>query len=387
MKSLTNTFPLAVLTPSIGTCSETFIARHITDLMPGQTITIVRKIISYSNPYDFKFPYIQVNRSKKTLRWFYNSCAYFLGMKTLSPIQEEIGRMLKRHRVQTVLSEYLDASLQSLKVARSLGIPFFAHAHGYDVSQCMRDPAMRLRYRDLGGADGIITMSEYSKRKLIEIGLNESIIHVIPYGVDVPDTPVQRKSGEEIRCITVGRMVAKKAPLLMLKVFQLACSENPRLRLDYVGDGEMFDNVRRFIEDQGLKEKVTLHGSKANSVVQTFMNRADIFIQHSLKDPVTGDEEGLPVAILEAMANSLPVVATRHAGIPEAILHGISGYLVEEGDVHNMASCILRLAGNVELRNDFGQAGWKRAKEIFSWEREKNALLNVMGLHKRVNGS
>jgi len=108
------------------------------------------------------------------------------------------------------------------------------------------------------------------------------------------------------------------------------------------------------------------------------MDEADIFVQHSMTDPETGDEEGLPVAILEAMSAALPVVSTRHAGIPEAVVDGSTGYLVNEGESAAMAERLIILARNHDLREPLGAAGWARAKEHFTWDRERASLLHIL---------
>jgi len=130
-----------------------------------------------------------------------------------------------------------------------------------------------------------------------------------------------------------------------------------------------------------LGGRVTLHGAQPSDVVQTLMDQADIFLQHSMTDPETGDAEGLPVAILEAMAKGLPVVSTRHAGIPEAVEESATGYLVAEGDATEMAERIVQLAEDCDLRRRMGEDGWRRAKKYFSWERERAELLNILGLN------
>src|SRR5690606_29444154 len=129
-----------------------------------------------------------------------------------------------------------------------------------------------------------------------------------------------------------------------------------------------------------LETRVTLHGGQPHAVVLGLMRECDIFLQHSRTDPVTGDEEGLPVAILEAMAHALPVVSTRHAGIPEAVIEGVNGLLVDEGDVDGMAQGLSTLARDAELRRRFGHAGWERARQQFTWELERTRLRSVLGL-------
>jgi glycosyltransferase involved in cell wall biosynthesis len=156
------------------------------------------------------------------------------------------------------------------------------------------------------------------------------------------------------------------------------------LRLDYVGDGELLSAAQQFVRAFNMEDRVTLHGGQPSEVVLDLMRRADMFLQHSMTDALTGDEEGLPVAILEAMANSLPVLSTRHAGIPEAVVEGRTGYLVEEGNSAAMADRLLALARDPELRESMGKTGWQRARERFSWEKECADLRQVLGLDEKL---
>jgi len=223
-------------------------------------------------------------------------------------------------------------------------------------------------------------MSQFSRANLINLGLDAAKIHVIPYGVDVPATPLNRTEQETVRCLTAGRMVAKTAPILTLDAFRRAALAFTKLHLDYVGAGELLPAAQQFVRAFNLHDQVTLHGGQSSEYVHELMEKADVFLQHSMTDPDTGDEEGLPVAILEAMACGMPVVSTRHTGIPEAVLDGITGYLVNEGDSIAMADCLVTLARDAELRFQMGAAGWYRAKQHFSWERERVGLLGVLGL-------
>jgi len=353
----------------------------MSELMPAKTVVITRQKDPCLDEDEIHFPFYRVGKPIHDYKWFIKSISYLIGIKKYTPIQENVMNILKKNNVEVVLSEYLDASLKWLDVAQSLGIRFFAHAFGYDISQTLCNPDMRRRYLKLEEADGIITVSEHSRIRLMDLGLSENKIHVIPCGVNVPGTaPLHQQGNHPIRCLVVGRMVAKKAPLMVLEAFRRSLLENSRLKMDYVGDGELFDEASQFVSDHDLSHSVTLHGSQPNRVVHELMKKADIFIQHSRTDPLTGDEEGLPVAILDSMANGLPVVSTRHAGIPEAVIEGVTGYLVDEGDVESMAAYIIQLADDAKLRKRFGQAGWARAKQNFSWEKEKAALLKVLGL-------
>jgi len=147
-----------------------------------------------------------------------------------------------------------------------------------------------------------------------------------------------------------------------------------------VGDGPLFPEVAEHVRECGVAEDVRLLGTLEHHRVLDLMRSADVFVQHSLSDPVSGDEEGLPVALLEAMAAGLPVISTRHAGIPEAVLDGVTGNLVDEGDIDAMSDAMQRLATGTAQRALMGAAGWERAAQLFSWPTEKAALLDLFEL-------
>jgi colanic acid/amylovoran biosynthesis glycosyltransferase len=92
-----------------------------------------------------------------------------------------------------------------------------------------------------------------------------------------------------------------------------------------------------------------------------------------------GDEEGLPVSITEALAGGLPVVATRHSGIPEVVREGITGYVVDEGDIEGMGKAIARIAGRPETWDELGAAGRRLLEEEFAVEIVQGRLQRLLG--------
>lgn len=229
----------------------------------------------------------------------------------------------------------------------------------------------------------MITINESSRQALIDVGIPESKVHVVHYGVHVPAKVCDRLvnwGNDDIICIATGRMVPQKAPILLLDAFRRASEQDSRLQLHYIGAGPLLPAVEEYILAFQLADKVTLHGWKSNAEVRSMMSTAAIFLQHSMTDPHSGDQEGLPLAILEAMAEGLPVVSTLHAGIPEAVQDGVTGHLVAPGDTRGMADRILRLAVDPDERRRFGEAGHLRARELFSWQRERGRLIEVLGL-------
>ncbi len=373
-------YPLAVFTPQVGTVSETFIRRHVNDLCTGASVTItcqvgdpVRSSWNFVGPM-LVLDHVEPVRFTRETGWEFTS-------KHLNAIKG----FLQEHHVQIVMGEYLDVCLPLLEIAVELKIPFWGHAHGYDISMRLRDHRLRNAYRRYREAAGIIVGCDWARKRLIRLGLTADNVHVVPCGVDLPKQPVVRSHSEYIRCLAVGRFIEKKAPLVTLDAFRQAMTACPRLRLHYIGSGDLVPSAQEYIRNHDLVSCVTLYGSRSHDFVKQSMQWADIFLQHSMTDPATGDQEMMPVGILEAMANSLPVVSTRHAGIPEAVEESITGYLVDEGDSSGMCDCIVQLAQNRELRKRMGCAARERVNGRFSWDLERTALLELLDLRYVAN--
>ena len=384
--------PLAIIAPHLGALSESFVKRHVQDILPGETAVVSGTIDgAYLGHWTVGNPQLILDRIparaipnglREHLHWAIRRRLGQMTPDAVPDIQTSVKRFLCEHDVQVIMSEYLDHSLPWLPVALELGIPFFVHAHGYDVSLRLRDPLWQQRYKAFEQAAGIIVVSEVSRTRLLGLGLEPDKVHVVPCGVDVPDQPLRRHANGVVRCLGVGRMVGKKAPILLLDAFRRAAEGSAELQLDYVGTGELRLAARHFVQALDLSKRVTLHGALPHEQVIQLMREADVFIQHSVTDPLTGDEEGLPVAILEAMAEGLPVVSTAHAGIPEAVIDGETGFLVPEGDSVAMASRIVSLAKDQGLRDQFGEAGRRRAQHAFSWREERRRLLTILKLER-----
>ena len=373
---------LAVLTPDLGLASETFIRRHCNELLPGRTAAVARTLQTAWKP---EGPMLLTQELRPPRPSILQRMARKLGTGPAeqTPAQyaeQQTEQFLRTHGVRVLMGEYLHWCVAQLPLARRLGRPLWAHGHGYDLSAHLRNPRYQEAYREFADIAGVIVVSEHSRRRLTALGLPGEKVHVIPCGTDAPAQPASIKNHECVRCLAVGRMVPKKGIILLLDSFRRAVEEEPALRLDVVGAGELFPAALQFVQAMGLADWVTLHREQPFARVRELLAQTDIFVHHAIVDPISGDEEGLPVAILEAMAAGLPVVATRHAGIPEAVADGESGLLSAEGDTQGMAQNLVRLARDAALRRGLGEAGWERARQRFSWEREKRDLLELLGL-------
>lgn len=344
---------LAICVPVPGLASETFIRRHVEGLAPA---AIVARRPAGPAVWETGLPTL----------WLDELAAEWGGEAE----RRAVRSFLDAHGVTAVLAEYLDVWVDVLPALLAGDRRVVAHGHGYDVTMRLRDPWWRERYREWERASAVVTMSQVSRERLEREARLRA--HVVPYGVPVREAAPRHRPRDRVRCLMTGRLVAKKAPHLSARAFALAAAEDPRLHLTVVGEGPL----RALLEE--VAAPIDLLGALPNHRVLELMGGHDVFLQHSVVDPETGDEEGLPVAILEAMAHGLPVVATRHAGIPEAVVDGETGLLVGEGDVDGMAAAIARLAADPDERARMGLAGWERARGWFSIESEIAALREIL---------
>jgi glycosyltransferase involved in cell wall biosynthesis len=222
--------------------------------------------------------------------------------------------------------------------------------------------------------------SPFQVRRLRTIGLTEVPILDITYGVDMPDS-IPEKVGDipssTVKLLAAGRMVGKKAPMILLKSFHKALQSYANIELTWIGSGPFENQVRNYISHHRLENRIRLLGSVPHSTVLNELTKADIFIQHSMTDPKTGDQEGAPVAILEAMAHGLPIISTIHSGIPYLVEDQVSGLLSNEGDLDGMARSIVLLANDASLRAKMGYEGKVRSHS-FSWANEKKEILKQL---------
>ena len=152
-----------------------------------------------------------------------------------------------------------------------------------------------------------------------------------------------------------------------------------------VGDGPLLSVVQERAHQLGLEHLVQFPGVLSPDAVAQEMRRARVFVQHS-RTAEDGDEEGCPVSVMEAQLCGLPVVATRHGGIPDVVVDQQTGRLVEEGDHRGMAEAMALLADRQDLAGAWGAAGQRRTQARFTVKHHVDQitmLLNDLVDHRR----
>jgi glycosyltransferase involved in cell wall biosynthesis len=261
---------------------------------------------------------------------------------------------------------------------RRAGVPLVVHFHGYDASRHEILERFAAGYqRMFRRCAAVVVVSRLMQEQLVRLGAPPQNVRLNPYGVDLERfTPTDAAANPPL-FVAVGRFVEKKAPQLTLLAFRRVLEACPDARLAMLGDGVLLDACRDIVRALGLSDAVDLAGRQPHERVAECLAGARAFVQHSVT-PDSGDCEGMPNAVLEAGACALPVVSTRHAGIPDAVVEGETGFLVEERDVEGMAQHMTTLALDPALAGRMGAAARERMVAEFSMEQRIAALHDIL---------
>ena len=324
----------AIGTSDYHVMGETFINRHIAHLFGGNTVVVAGR----SNGDDPYGKPLFVRRSKPTGEdvlgmpfWaLWNNAAHGTSRVPFGSSKRALAAFLERERVEVILAEFGTQALALAPLANELAIPIFTYYRGTDASKALQSKRIQRAYRlMMPRLAGVFSVSQFLLDNLARHGVRHKNAHVIPSGVDVRRFQPEKKRPNS--CLAVGRFVEKKAPLTTLQSFAEATRNIPDATLDFIGDGPLFEDAKALAAQLGVSDRVIFHGAQPHDEVRKALATTEFFLQHSVtaKD---GNTEGLPTAIQEAMASGCITVSTVHAGIPEAIDEGRTGFLVEEYD-------------------------------------------------------
>lgn len=199
----------------------------------------------------------------------------------------------------------------------------------------------------------------FTAEKVVALGCPREKIVKLPVGLNMSNyqyRPRFPNETEDIKVLTVGRLEEKKGIEYSIRAFQRAQQAHPNLQYLIVGDGVLRDHLNRVIKELNLSDKVQLLGWKTQDQLQSLYAEAHLFVLASVTS-TNGDQEGQGLVLQEAQAAGLPVVSTLHNGIPEGVLDGRSGFLVQERDIDALAGKLIYLIEHPELWSEMGKAG------------------------------
>ncbi|MBW2076840.1 MAG: glycosyltransferase family 4 protein [Deltaproteobacteria bacterium] len=228
----------------------------------------------------------------------------------------------------------------------------------------------------LNRADRIVVSSEYLAREAVKYLRWPLDIDVVLWGVDLTVFPFvdRKKKGEVVTLGFAKRLHPLSGPDILLKSFKYAHDRcNMKLLLKIAGDGPMEAQLRQDAVQMGLSDSIEWVGWLENTeALNNFYRSIDLFVMPSRR-------ESLGVSAIEASASGLPVVASRFGGIPEIVIHGQTGLLVDPEDIEGFGEAIISLAEDEDLRMEMGRRGRRIVEERFDWRSSVSRMIEIYG--------
>ncbi len=355
------------------------IYRQITALERVLPVVIAQK---RENPE--KFPFEKIDVVKKPwshfLRrfWFRQICN-----KPWQLSKNEtalITSVLNREQAQVLHIFFGHIAVHLLPLIRKWPKPRVVSFHGADVLVDMDQPAYRKATREmLSLVTRVFVRAESLKRAVMELGCDENKIDIVRTGIPLQEFPFREREfpvDGKWCFLQASRLVQKKGIATTLHAFTTFLNQYPEATLTIAGEGPMLEELKELTGKLKIAERVRLPGFLDPEKLRDVYYSAHIFL-HPSETGSDGNQEGIPNSMLEAMATGLPVFATDHGGIPEAIEDGVSGILVPERDHEALSRALLQAAQDPEQLNRLARNGANVVGEKFDQQKQIRGLEEI----------
>ncbi|WP_250434153.1 glycosyltransferase [Hanstruepera flava] len=359
---------IAIFTPSQNPYSETFIQAHKQYLQD-------RVCYYYGNLRHMRLEG-ETALVPKHKEWQYRLQRKIQKQSYSAINGQRILYSLKQQQVDVVLVEYGTHAHNLLSLLKQSGLPVVVHFHGYDASvhvvieQCEQYKAV------FAYAKYVVAVSQVMYQKLLALGCPKAKLVYNVYGPQPEFESVNPKFSKK-QFIGIGRFTDKKAPYYTIMAFNKVAKQHPEAQLVLAGDGVLLDMCKNLVKHYQLENQVQFLGVITPERYRELLGESLAFVQHSVT-ATNGDMEGTPLAVLEASVSGLPVIATKHAGIPDVIKLGETGLLCYEHDVDGMAAHMKQLLDDVNFARQLGTNGKANILEQFSMKRHIQDLQDIL---------
>lgn len=304
-------------------------------------------------------------------------------LNTFNASEQVFINSLKKNKIQVVLAQYGPTAHRVLKICKYLNIPLITNFHGYDASVKSVIQSCNQYEEVFEYSSYVVVVSKEMEKDMRNLGCPSDKLIYNVYGPDLifENTKSLFKSNQ---FIAIGRFVNKKAPYYTILAFDKVVKKYPDSRLIIGGIGELYETCVNLVKHLKIEDNVSFPGILSREEFKENLQNSLAFVQHSITT-LSGDKEGTPLAILEACSAGIPVVSTFHAGIPDVIVEGETGFLVEEHDVDMMAKKMIILIENKELAKSMGAKSKERIASKFSLKKHLDTLDELINTCSRID--
>lgn len=401
---------VAFLLSQFPTISETFILNQITGLLDlGQEVTIFSKFVGDQKTihdevkkYHLLEKTIYFGMPKNLFCRFLKGLFVFFRLLFISPriafktinfikYQEQALSltllfssyallMLKKEKSFDVIHAHFGPNGKLAIFLKDLGLidgKVITAFHGFDISAYLKSHSRNTYDYLFKNGDLFLPISDRWRKKLLELGTPSQKIAIHRMGIDLSSfSYTVKEKREKMILLTVGRFVEKKGIKYAILAAKPLLKKYEYLEYYLVGDGPLRSEIETLIKSAGLGKRIKLFGWQKQGDVKKIMQESDILIAPSVTSE-NGDQEGIPVTIMEAMAVGLPVVSTKHSGIPELVKEQKSGILVAERNVQELRKAMEFLIKNPKERMEMGKMGRRIVEEEFNIKKLNKNLLKL----------
>lgn len=250
---------------------------------------------------------------------------------------------------------------------------------GFDISWYVQEYGEQVYNELFKKGDFFLSNCEHFRQRVINLGCDEKKIFVLGSGIDCQRfffKPRFPASDGKVRIVTTGRLVEKKGIAYSIRAVAKLAKTHPNIEYNIVGDGPLKTEFQNLIEELNVSDQIKLLGWKNQQELIEILDKSHIFVATSVTAE-DGNQDAPVNTLKEAMAMGLPVIGTRHGGIPELIEDGVSGFLVPERDVEALAKKIADLSEHPEVWQKMGQAGRAYVKRYYDTNKLNDQLVQI----------
>jgi len=315
------------------------------------------------------------------LRRTWGSRNFFLGALGVFPKSVLFAYEMQKKGVRHLHAHFANhPAVAAFIVGRLTGIPYSFTAHGSDLHV-----ERRMLDAKVDESAFAVTVSEYNRELMVETCGEHARgkIHVIHCGVSADvfggsaDGQHGRSRGGGFNLACVASFEPVKGHEHLIEACRILYDRGVDFRCHLIGEGPLRAQTEAAVRRAGLQDRIRFHGGLVRPEVVRLLSLMDAAVLAS-QPTANGKREGIPVALMEAMASGLPVVSSQLSGIPELVENGREGLLVPPADPEALAAALERLAGDPELRRRMGSAGREKVRRAFDLERSAEALLELL---------
>ncbi len=355
------------------------IYRQITSLQRVQPVVIAQK---RENETDFPFQHVSV---VKNPAWHFLRRIWFKQMldRPWQISTGEVGqieRVLAQSEAKLLHIYFGHVAVLLQPLIRHWGGPSLVSFHGADVLVDLQKPAYRRAVKDmLSVVKLVLVRSDSLRQAVIELGCAPEKIEIQRTGIPLSDFPFRQRSAPDNgqwRLLQTGRLIEKKGLNTTLRAFAKFRQEFPRSSLTIAGDGPQLEQLQSLARELKVDPAVDFCGFVSQEELRELLYCSHIFL-HPSETGRDGNQEGIPNSLLEAMSTGLPVFATRHGGIPEAVEHDISGILVDERDYESLGDALIDCAKDYARLPGMGRAASESVAKNFDQVEQTRRLEDI----------